>query len=409
MLQEQSMPVAPKERIIALDFLRGFALLGILLMNIQSFAMPFVAYFNPTAYGDLTGLNRLVWTFSHVLADSKFMNIFSILYGAGILLITQKLEAKGSPSAGLHYKRTFWLLIIGLVHAYLLWYGDILVTYALVAMVVYLFRKLSPRWLIALGILTLAVGTFLQLGTAAGMASFPPEVMADFQKDWMPDVDTLEHEVDAYQGSWLEQMADRVPSSIDMQTVALLFSGFWRAGGLMLIGMALFKWGVLTAERSVKFYLGLLIAGFGLGIPLVLMGITRNFAAGWSLEYSRFIGTQFNYWGSIGVSLGYIAIIMLIAKSGRWVRGIRPFASVGRMALSNYLFQTILATLIFYGYGLGLFGQVERTGQLLIVFGIWTIQLIISPIWLRYFRFGPAEWLWRSLTYGRLQPMKVQT
>ena len=140
------LPTQPKERIIALDFLRGFALLGILLMNIQSFAMPFAAYFNPTAYGDLTGVNRWVWIGSHIVADNKFMTIFSILYGAGIVLITQKLEKKGHGSAGLHYRRTFWLLVIGMAHAYLLWYGDILVTYALAALLVYFFRKRSPRF-----------------------------------------------------------------------------------------------------------------------------------------------------------------------------------------------------------------------------------------------------------------------
>ena len=407
MSTEKSMPVRPKERIVALDFLRGFALLGILLMNIQSFAMPFAAYFNPTAYGDLTGLNRGVWVLSHILADNKFMTIFSLLYGAGIILITKKLDEKGQGSAGLHYKRTVWLLIIGLAHAYLLWYGDILVTYALVAMVVYFFRKLSPRWLIGVAVVTLGIGTLLNVVTAAGIANFPPELIADFQADWRPNAESIDEEIAVYQSGWREQMADRVPASIEMETIAFLFWGSWRAGGLMLMGMALFKLGVLTAQRSTKFYRNLLIAGFGLGLPLVVLGVIRNFAAGWTLEYSRFIGVLFNYWGSLGVSLGYIAVIMLIAKSGRWTGSIERFAAVGRTALSNYLFQTIAATFIFYGHGLGLFGQVERTGQLLIVFGIWAVQLIISPLWLRYFRFGPAEWLWRSLTYGKLQRMKV--
>ena len=112
--------------------------------------------------------------------------------------------------------------------------------------------------------------------------------------------------------------------------------------------------------------------------------------------------------GSLGVSLGYIALVMLVAKSGRWPQVIRPLAAVGRTALSNYLFQTIAATFIFYGHGLGLFGQVERTGQLLIVFAIWAVQLTLSTLWLRRFRFGPAEWLWRSLTYGRWQPLRVK-
>jgi uncharacterized protein len=408
MVQDLNKPVMPTERIVALDFLRGFALLGILIMNIQSFAMPAAAYFNPTAYGDFTGLNRWVWILSHLFADSKFMTIFSILYGAGIVLITTKVEEKNQRPAGLHYKRTFWLLVIGLIHAYLLWYGDILVTYALVAMVVYWFRKLSPRWLIGLGIAAFSMSTLLQVGMVGTLANFPSEVVADFQADWQPDAETVAWETAVYQNSWLEQLAHRVPASVEMQTLSFLFWGSWRAGGLMLLGMALFKLGVLTAERSPRFYRNLLLAGFGLGFPLVVLGLARNFAAGWTLEYSRFIGSQFNYWGSLGVSLGYIAIVMLVAKSGRWQGVVRPFAAVGQTALSNYLFQTIAATLIFYGHGLGLFGQVERTGQLLIVLAIWAVQLTFSPLWLRHFRFGPAEWLWRSLTYGRWQPMRTK-
>ena len=408
MSKEKNMPVAPKERIVALDFLRGFALLGILLMNIQSFAMPDAAYFNPTAYGDLTGLNRVIWTLSHIFADSKFMTIFSILYGAGIILITNKMEEKGKKPAGLHYRRTFWLLVIGMMHAYLLWSGDILVTYALVAMVVYWFRKLSPRWLIVLGVLAFGMSTLLQLGVAATMPNYPAEFIAEFNESWQPSAEAIAHDTAVFQGTWLEQMELRIPASIEMQTMSFLFWGSWRAGGLMLIGMALFKLGILTAQRSNKFYRNMLIAGFAVGLPLVLIGLSQHWTNGWTMEYSRFVGSQFNYWGSLGVSLGYIAIIMLIAKSGRFERVIRPFSAVGRTALSNYLFHTIVATLIFYGHGLGLYGQVERVGQLLIVLGIWTAQLIISPIWLRHFRFGPAEWLWRSLTYGKLQPMQTK-
>ncbi len=406
MAQEKSMPVTPQERIIALDFLRGFALLGILVMNIQSFSMPYATYFNPRVYGDLTGLNRWVWILSHIFADTKFLTIFSILYGAGIILITQKLDDKGQPAAGLHYKRTFWLLIIGLAHAYLLWYGDILVAYALAAMIVFWFRKLSSGWLIGWGVLSLSISTLLLLGTAFSLPNFPPEVLADLQAEWHPEADEIAWELSVYQGSWLEQMGHRIPASIEMETIAFFFYTGWRAGGLMLIGMALFKRGVLTAQRSPQFYRNLLIAGFVFGFPLVIMGLLRNFAAGWSFEYSRFIGSQFNYWGSVGLSLGYIALIMLIVQSGPWAWAVQPLTAVGRLALSNYLFQTIAATFIFYGHGLGLFGQIERWGQLLIVCGIWAIQLILSPIWLRYFRFGPAEWLWRSLTYGQLQKLR---
>lgn len=407
MTQATSAPVAPKERIIALDFLRGFALLGILLMNIQAFSMPDAAYFNPTAYGDLIGVNRWVWVGSHLFADTKFVSIFSMLYGAGIILFVTRAEAKGQRATRLHFKRTFWLLVIGLIHAYLIWYGDILVTYAVVAMIVFWFRKLSSRWLIGLGVASIAVSSLLNLWTATSIPYFPPEMLVDFQTDWQPGAEAIAWEVGLYRGGWLGQMAHRVPASVEMNTVAFLFWGLWRVGGLMLLGMALYKLGVLTAQRSNRFYTILLIVGFAVGFPLVILGIERNFAAGWTLEFSRFIGVQFNYWGSLGIALGYVAIIMLIARSGRWTRAIQPFAAVGRTALSNYLFQTFAATLIFYGYGLALFGQVERWGQLLIVLAIWAIQLTISPLWLRYFRFGPAEWLWRSLTYGKRQPMRV--
>ncbi len=141
---------------------------------------------------------------------------------------------------------------------------------------------------------------------------------------------------------------------------------------------------------------------------MVVYGILRNYQANWSFNYSMFIGNQFNYWGSILVALGHIGVIMLICKSSYFSKLIGRFAAVGRMALSNYLLQTIICTTIFYGHGLGLFGQIERSGQILIVFGIWVFQLWLSPVWLRYFRFGPAELMWRSLTYWRLQPVRQE-
>lgn len=404
--ENTAVPVQPKQRILALDILRGFALLGILLMNIQSFAMPSSAYANPTSYGDLTGANGTVWTASHIFADQKFMTIFSILYGAGIILVTQKLDQRGQKSAGLHYKRTFWLLIIGLIHAYLLWYGDILVTYALVAMVAYFFRKLSPRWLIPIGLVVFSISTLLQLATGYAMPFFPREQIAEFAESWQPSAEAIAQEIAIYQGSYTDTFAHRIPASIEIHTLGLLFWGFWRAGGLMLLGMALFKMGVLTGKRSARFYGLMAVLGFTVGLPLILVGISRNFAAGWSVEYSNFIGAQWNYWGSLGVSLGYIALVMLAAKTEAIAQWLAPLAAVGRTALSNYLYQTLVSIFIFYGFGLGLFGQVSRVTQLLIVIGIWVTQLVLSTLWLHRFQFGPAEWVWRSLTYGRKQPFR---
>ena len=221
-------------------------------------------------------------------------------------------------------------------------------------------------------------------------------------------MEMIGQEIFTYQGGWLEQMAYRVPSSLKFQTFIFIIWFGWRAGGLMLIGMALFKWGVLTAQRSKRFYLTLMGVGFGLGLPVVSYGVVRNFAAQWTFEFSMFFGWQFNYWGSLFVALGYIGTVMLICKSIRLEKFTRPFAAVGRMALTNYLVQTLICTTIFYGHGLGLFGQVERREQILIVIGVWMFQLFVSSTWLRFFRFGPAEWLWRSLTYLKFQPMRSQ-
>jgi uncharacterized protein len=172
----------------------------------------------------------------------------------------------------------------------------------------------------------------------------------------------------------------------------------------MLVGMALFKWGVLLARRSRRFYAILAAIGFGVGVPLILTGIAKNSAVNWSFEYSMFFGSRYNYIGSLGVALGYVAVVMLLSmKPGRFARLLAP---VGRMAFTNYLMQTVICTTIFYGHGFGRFGYVERGGQILIVFAVWAFQIWFSGVWMRRFRIGPAEWLWRSLSYGKIQPMR---
>jgi uncharacterized protein len=402
----EALPVAPSERIVSLDVLRGVAVLGILIMNIQGFSMIQAAYLNPTAYGDLTGLNKLVWVLSHVFADQKFMTVFSILYGAGIVLLTGKIELTGRAAAGLHYRRTFSLLLIGLTHAYLLWHGDILVTYALCALVVFLLRKSSPVKLLVIGLLVISVSSALYLLFGWSMPYWPAEARQETMAHWKPAVESVQRELAAFRAGWTEQMPNRVGTSFWHQTFVFLIWGGWRAGGLMLVGMALFKWGVLSAERSRRLYATLAAIGLGVGLPIVAVGVVRNFAAGWSLEYSMFLGWQFNYWGSLLVGLGYISAVMLVCKMALHNRVIRLFANVGRMAFTNYLIPTFICTGIFYGHGLGLFGKVERVHQILIVLGVWTVQLVVTPIWLRYFRFGPVEWLWRTLTYMKLQPMR---
>lgn len=400
-------PVGEKERIVSIDVLRGFALLGILPMNIQYFSMITAAYFNPTAYGNLNGANYYVWLLSHVLADEKFMAIFSMLFGAGILLLTTRVEATGRRSGPVHYRRMGWLTLFGLAHAYLLWSGDILFTYGLCGMVAYLFRKLRPAKLIIVGLLLLSIAPAILTAEALLSRHWSAEqVQEATEQIWAPTPQMVAQEVAAYRGSWTAQMKYRVADSLQMQTVYFVLFTFWRVTGLMLIGMALFKFNVFRARLRPADYWTMIFAAVCLGVPLTLYGSYRDFATKWDFRYSFFYGMQFNYWASLLVSLGWLGAVMLVCQSRQLLPLTRRLASVGRMAFSNYILQTVVSTTIFYGHGLGLFGQMDRVQQFGIVLVIWAAQLFLSPIWLRYFLFGPLEWLWRSLTYWQREPFR---
>jgi uncharacterized protein len=395
--------VTEPERIASIDVLRGFALLGILVMNIQSFAMPVAAYSNPRAYGDLTGANYAVWLLSHVLADQKFMTIFSMLFGSGIVLMTGRRDEAGLRPAGAHYRRMGALALFGLLHAYLAWYGDILFSYALCGMVVFLFRKVRPRFLILLGLLLLAIRPGV-LAALDWITSWSPEFLKLLEEGWKPPAEAIRQEIQAYRGSWLQGLQHRWLISFMVQTFGFLLLTAWRAGGLMLVGMGLYKLGVFSLRRSRAEYVALIAVALLVGVPIILYGVLMNERAAWYVGYAKFTGAQFNYWGSILVSLGWVGVIMLICGQPRLVPLTRPLAAVGQMALTNYLMHTVICTTLFYGFGF--FGQLERIGQIGIVLAIWTLQLIVSPIWLHYFRFGPAEWVWRALTYLKLPPMR---
>lgn len=394
------------QRIDALDVLRGLTVLGILVMNIQAFSMPMAAYLNPTAYGSLEGINGAVWAISHLLTDQKMMGLFSMLFGAGIVLFCEKAAAKGQSVAGYHYRRNVWLLIFGMLHGYLLWHGDILFLYAVCAFLIYPLRNKTTRTLIKLSLVFLSVSSVVYLLTAMGLPSLPPEEIAEeILPMWQPTSEQIQAELAAYQGNWPAQMSARVPMTQEMQGLALFLWGFWRASGMMLLGMALYKSGILTGKADIAVYKRFLLLGLFIGLPLAVYGIFWNFENNWQLA-SMFMGSQFNYWGSVLISLGWMSIALILLKKQRLQTLTDRLAATGRMAFTNYIMQTVICGLIFYGHGLGLFGQVERWGQLLIVLGIWALQLWWSPIWLRHFRFGPLEWLWRSLTYWKLQPLR---
>jgi uncharacterized protein len=398
-------PVSESRRIVVLDVLRGVALLGILAVNIQSFSMPAAAYSNPTAYGDLAGANRWVWVVSHLFVDRKLLSLFSVLFGAGIVMMTGRVEASGRSAAGLHVRRMTWLIVFGVLHAYGLWYGDILFFYGVCGLLVFPLRRLSPGVSIAAGLAAVSVASWLSVASGVAVEQGWGVDAAEAAARWAPGADVLGVEIDAYRAGWVGQLAARAPMALLFETGVFLFWGLWRAGGLMLVGMGLYKLGILQGARSTRFYVAGALAGPALGLPVVAWGVVRNFAAGWSAEYSQYFGNQLNYWGSLPVSFGYLCLVVLLCRVPRLAHVRSPLAAVGRTALSNYLLQSVLCTWLFYGHGLGWFGAVERTGQAAVVVAVWVVQLVVSSLWLRRFRFGPAEWAWRSLTYVRLQPM----
>ncbi|ESS10013.1 MAG: putative membrane protein [uncultured archaeon A07HN63] len=315
------------------------------MINIQAFAMPFATLNNPTAYGDLTGANYLVWVVSHVVAKRKFITLFSLLFGAGIVLFAR--SKREDEATRLHYRRTAFLLAAGLAHAYLLWYGDILVPYAVCGLVVFFVRDWEPKLLARVGLLLIAVPALMYIASGVSLES-TQAVLAQ----WNPSDAAIAAEIDTYRSGWLAQFDHRIPTAISQQTSGFVALIFWRTSGLMLWGMALFKWGVLSNERSAQFYRRLLAGGLLGGIPLILAGVWYNEAIDWSVR-ALFFGSQFNYWGSLLLAGAYIGGVMLFCRrfGGGFVTS--ALSAVGRTAFSNYILQTVIATTIFYGHGLG--------------------------------------------------------
>ncbi|MBD3337321.1 MAG: DUF418 domain-containing protein [Candidatus Eisenbacteria bacterium] len=421
-------PIAATERLGSLDVLRGFAVLGILAMNIYSFGLPGAAYSNPAVYGGSSGADLITWITTHLFFEMKFMAIFSALFGAGLVLMFQRAEARGRPLKRTYYRRVLWLLVIGLLHAYALWVGDILVTYAIAGMLIFLFRRLSPKKLIIVGLSILLLPPFASFGfgffvqkmqaAKAEVAAFsaiqgpPPEDQQELAEMWeemRPFFDPTQEEIDEelaiYRNGYLGIVAYRAPLTLMSQTMALVSFTIWRVGGVMLLGMALMKLGVFSASRSSPFYRRCVRWGYGLGLPLTALGAWDLIRVDWSIPHSIQISSHFNYFGSLAVALGHTGLVMLVCRSRVLPALRRRLAAVGRMALSNYLLQTILCTTVFHGYGLGLFGRIDRFPLMAFVVAIWLLQLWISPLWLARFRYGPMEWLWRTLTYRRRQPL----
>lgn len=422
-------PVPATERLAGLDTLRGVAVLGILVMNVYAFALPFAAYMNPLLMGGREWYNLGTWFVTHVLFDQKFMSIFSLLYGAGIVLSMSRAEARAADFRHLFARRQFWLLVIGALHAYLVWFGDILFFYAVAGTLAFLFRHWRPRALVLAGLAFLLIGLAMALLTSRfvdGLRVEARELIAQQAsgetldesqqstvEEWLeirptfaPGTDDLRADVEAHLGDYPTIVAYRAPEVALMQFQALPFFAVWRIGGLMLLGMAAMKYSFLGGGRPAATYRRLCLWGYAAGLPLTLVSAASAWSHGFDLVWMFGPGGVPNYIGSLLVAGGHVGLVLWMVRAGRMAALFARFGAVGRTALTNYLLQSLVMTTVFYGYGLGLYGSVPRSRLMLFVAGLAGLQLLASPLWLARYRYGPAEWAWRSLTYGRVQPFR---
>ena len=391
-----SQPINLKNRIHSLDLIRGFAVLGILIMNITSYSQIGMAYMNPTIGAGLEGYNQYFHGFNYIFADTRFMSIFSMLFGAGVVLFTQRIEAKGKQVAAWHYKRMFWLLLFGLIHAYFIWVGDILVAYAICGSLVFFFRKKSIRTLFIMAVILFLIPISLNFMTYYGM---PKDALESTFAFFYPSTEQIAVQTKIMQGSYLEQMPLRLENALELQTLVFMIEIFWRTSALMLLGMVLYRKGILSADKSTAYYEKMICVGFLPGLILSSIGLSQMYASEWSGAYVMNIGANYKFISGLFMALGYIGLVIWIYKKGIFKKFQNRLQATGRMAFTNYIGMSLICTLIFNGHGLGLFGTFDRLQQFLIVIGLWVIMLIISPLVLKKYQFGPLESMWRKLTY----------
>ncbi len=399
---DRPAPLGAAGRLDALDVLRGFAVLGIFAINIWFMALPEAFYINGTALGPLTGTDQTVWTGITFLIAQKFVTLFSLMFGAGIALMAGKNSGKR------HVPRMVWLLVFGLAHAYLLWPGDILVTYAICGLLVIGIRSWTPRGLVILAAILLAIGAIIQFLFIYSVTFAPPDVLAETTASvWAPSQEAIDAEIDQRrQGSFLAHIPINIEQALFFQTVALPLQTGWRICGLMALGMALYKWDVLTGNRSTVFYAICMVIGFAVGAPMMAQSLAIREASGWDFVQVMAFGEAWTYWASLAMAMGWMGLVMLFVKSGTLGVVRRAFAAAGRMAFTNYIMQSVIGATLFFGWGFGLFGTMGVTDLFYVTLAVWLAQLIWSPLWLSIFQFGPLEWLWRALTYGQWPPFR---
>lgn len=427
-------PVSQSERIVILDSLRGIAILGILLMNIPGFALPEPVYGDPSVLNEWGTVNFKTWYFIEWFMEGSQRALFSMLFGAGIILFVTRQEKKvdGLWPADYFLRRQLWLMVFGLFNAFiLLWFWDILFHYACLGMIMFTFRRLSPKALIIGAAISLVLMTarenldafrdrkMIAKGEVIAMMDTTVTKLTDQQKADLGAMTEFKEKTSAEgkkkkmekslaavrggYGGFYEYQSERSFRG----EINYLYYGGWDILVFMFLGMAFFKNGVLMGKASAKVYWGMFIIGLGLGLVLsyfrLMPLIDHQFNY---FDYTKDTPFEFYEISRTFRAIGIFGLIMLLYKSGwfKWLFTLmRP---VGQMAFTNYLMQSLLVGLFFYGVGLGYFGKLERHEIYYVVGATWLLEIVWSHIWLRYFRFGPLEWAWRSLTYWKKQPMK---
>jgi len=401
----------------SIDAVRGFAVLGILLMNIVGMGLPSFAYIDPTYYGGHEGPNLWAWAINYVLADGKMRGLFTMLFGASMLLIADRAAGRVPGPASTHYRRMFWLFVIGMAHAWLLFFGDILVTYAIAGAVTFFARKWRPRTLIALGTLILValVAKGLIEGHEVGLlreAARAPGASAETLKAWQeasfyltPPAAFGEAELAGYRGGFVDALQARAQMTLIMQTYFLLMEALPEAIGQILIGMGLFKLGFFTLGWRSRSYGALVAVGYLVAAPLTA-------AMAWATVQSGFDPIHRQFYIVLGalprplIALAHASALLLLVRSGALGWLVSRLEAAGRMAFSNYLGTSIITTFVFCGFGLGLYGRLERFELYYVVAAIWLVILLWSKPWLAVFHYGPFEWVWRSLVMWKPQPFR---
>ncbi len=430
----QPQPVKKADRIKTVDMIRGLALLGILLMNIPYFSADYSVGYD-IVHGPHNTTDFYTYAIVNSFFDSTMRGLFSMLFGAGMLLfLMSKKENPGGPSvAELYYRRLLWLVMFGLINAYIfLWPGDILFYYGLLGMLLYPFRNSSPRLLIAMALIfSLSYFVKSSMGyhsarekrieyVAAVNAEKSGAVLTTAQLEaknaWLEiekrrviDRNRSNENISEMRGNYIGVFTWLIPQNSGNETWWMYHWAFFDCLFMMFLGMALYKLGFFSNQLKTSTYLLILLLAYGVGIPIGWLQFKADLALqmdlGTYLDHYSVPGSALQDLRRLFLSVGHASLLILIFRSRMVPWLMAALANVGQMAFSNYLMQSIICTLFFYGYGLGYYNKLQFHQIYYVVFGVWIFQLIFSSIWLKYFRFGPFEWTWRSLTYWKKQKM----